>query len=168
MVLLVQTERIKEALKRYSSLNLEKDISEYLKSDIIPHSNPEHSHLSKMRSIAEEMNYQRLIGIQDPYCKNKELSRSELRLIKNQIFTIINILVSIFSIIIAIWIWCKSWAIPMRIIAALSSGLVIAIAEIVVYNHYLSSIQKRQEFERKRPAKKEIINTTRFEGRKNT
>lgn len=153
MVLLVQTERIKEALKRYSSLNLEKDISEYLKSDIIPHSviidvstslkninhdlkkedsldyilrgtyiylekkihkkNPEHSHLSKMRSIAEEMNYQRLIGIQDPYCKNKELSRSELRLIKNQIFTIINILVSIFSIIIAIWIWCKSWAIPM-------------------------------------------------------
>ncbi|EMR08441.1 hypothetical protein PNEG_03273 [Pneumocystis murina B123] len=121
-----------------------------------------------MHSIAEEMNYQRLIGIQDPYYKNKELSKNELRLIKNQIFTIINILVSIFSIIVAIWIWCKNWTIPMRIITALSSGIVIAIAEIVLYNHYLSSIKKRQEFERNKPLKKEIINTIKFEGCKNT
>ncbi|KTW27667.1 hypothetical protein T552_02107 [Pneumocystis carinii B80] len=208
MVLLVQTERIKETLKRYSSLNIGKDISEYLKSDFIPHSviidisaslkninhdiqkkedtldyilrgtyiyhekktqknNTKQNHLLKMHSIAQEIDYQRLIGIHDPYYKNKELSKTELRLIKNQIFTIINILVTIFSIIIAIWIWCKNWNIPMRIIAALSSGILIAIAEIVLYNHYLSSIKKRQDFQRNKPIKKEIINSIKFQG-KNT
>ncbi|KAG4302612.1 hypothetical protein PCANB_001228 [Pneumocystis canis] len=208
MVLLVQTERIKNALEKYSSLNnndKKKDISEYLKSNFIPHiiiadvsttlksisrnieeerknsldyilkgtyvynekkKNQEKKsskeHILKLRSIAKEMEYQRLIGGKTDNYENKKFNKYESQLIKTQILTIINILISIFSVITAVWLWCKNWIISTRIITALSSGILIAIAEIIIYNQYLSKIKKRREFEKKRHEKKEIINTTKF------
>ncbi|KAG5440586.1 hypothetical protein PCK2_000411, partial [Pneumocystis canis] len=106
--------------------------------------------MSKLRIIAEEMEYQRLIGGKTHNYENKKFNKHEYQLIKTQILTIINILISIFSVITAVWLFCKNCLIPtslsftnQRIITALSSGILIAIAEIVIYNQYLSNIKKK-------------------------
>ncbi|KAG4304634.1 hypothetical protein PORY_002027 [Pneumocystis oryctolagi] len=206
MVLLVQTQRIRDALEKYSLLNNEKDVSKYFKSNFIPHhiiidvsttlKNISHNieekrksslnyilkgtyvyheqkkiqekthkqkEMSKIYSIAKEIEYQRLIGENSFYYKNKEPNKYEFQLIKSQICTIINILVSIFSIITAVWIWSKHWTISARVVSAISSGVLIAIAEIFIYNQYLSKVEEKHKLEKKINEKKEIINSIKFE-----
>ncbi|CCJ28580.1 unnamed protein product [Pneumocystis jirovecii] len=167
MVLLIQTRRIKDALEKYSSLDDKKNISEYLKNNFIPHfiiaDEIQQEHILKIRSIAKEIEYQKLIGTKLPNYKNGKFNKDEYQLIKNQIFAIINILISVFSVIIAIWIWCKNWIMPMRVIASISSGILITTAEIFIYNQYLSKLEKKRKIEKKKQEKRKIINSTKFE-----
>lgn len=82
--------------------------------------------------------------------------------IKEQITTIFNILVSVASVVYAIWYWTNSsgyFALEVRILLCLFFGLLILVAEIVVYNSYLNKIEVAKQNEKNKKVKKTIIKT---------
>lgn len=89
-----------------------------------------------------------------PAQMNKEL--------KNYVTTIINILLSVVSVAYAIWYWTDtSWKLETsyRVLLSLFFGLVVLVAEVVVYLGYLNKIEEARKAERKKKEVKKVIKT---------
>ena len=80
--------------------------------------------------------------------------------IKEQITTVFNIIVSVLSVVVAIWYWTNSSmnASPQyRILLCLFFGILVLIAEVVVYNSYLRKIDEAKDKEKTIEEKKKVI-----------
>lgn len=83
--------------------------------------------------------------------------------IKSHITTIFNVLVSVGSVVYAIWYWTEtSWKIndAYRVLLCLFFGLLILVAEVVVYLGYLNKIDDARAKERSKVEVKKVIRTT--------
>lgn len=80
--------------------------------------------------------------------------------IREQMTTVFNILVSVVSVVFAVWYWSGSstW-LPLhyRVILCLFFGILILVAELVVYNSYLRKISDAKEKERAKIEKKKVV-----------
>lgn len=80
--------------------------------------------------------------------------------IREQITTVFNVLVSVVSVVFAVWYWSGSstW-LPLhyRVILCLFFGILILVAELVVYNSYLRKISDAKEKERAKIEKKKVV-----------
>lgn len=91
---------------------------------------------------------------QTPVQAHKEL--------RHQLTTIVNILISVGSVVYAIWYWTESsWGLPnsYRVLMCLFFGLLILVAETVVYLGYLNKIEDAKIRERKKKEVKTVVNT---------
>lgn len=79
---------------------------------------------------------------------------------KSHITTIFNILISVLSVVYAIWYWTDtSWKIKdsYRVLLCVFFGLLILVAEVVVYLSYLNKIEEAKIKERKKKEVKTVI-----------
>lgn len=124
--------------------------------------------MEKLRLQEKEKEYKQLVQPQaqfdtlyeptvehiTPAQMNKEL--------KNYITTIVNILISVASVVYAIWYWTDtSWNLPdsYRVLLCLFFGLLILVAEVVVYLGYLNKIEDARKAERQKKEIKKVIKT---------
>lgn len=80
--------------------------------------------------------------------------------VKSHITTIFNILISVASVVYAIWYWTdSSWKIKdsYRVLLCLFFGLLILVAEVVVYMSYLNKIDEAKIKERNKKEVKKVI-----------
>ncbi|KAH3680572.1 hypothetical protein WICMUC_000246 [Wickerhamomyces mucosus] len=83
--------------------------------------------------------------------------------INEQLTTILNIFISVGSVVYAIWYWTKNYNnLPFRILLCLFFGILILIAEVVVYNSYLNKISKARKLERNKKEIKKVVDTIVF------
>ncbi|SGZ54950.1 CIC11C00000000890 [Sungouiella intermedia] len=81
---------------------------------------------------------------------------------KSHITTIFNIFISVASVVYAIWYWTdSSWKIKdsYRVLLCLFFGLLILVAEVVVYMSYLNKIDEAKIKERNKKEVKKVIRT---------
>lgn len=86
--------------------------------------------------------------------------------VDRQLTLIINILVTVVACSIAVWTAARRWDTPQRLALSMSSSIVLAIAEVVVYWGYINRLQDARTKEKKRVEKKEITETWVIEPRK--
>lgn len=80
--------------------------------------------------------------------------------VREQVTTVFNVLVSVVSVVFAIWYWTGSstrLALHYRVIICLFFGILVLVAEVVVYNSYLRKISDAKVKERSKKEKKKIV-----------
>ena len=85
-----------------------------------------------------------------------EITFADLR---RQIALIINVLVSVIACAIAIWVVSRWWDTPIRLALSISGGMLVAVAEVVIYGAYLRRIAEAKRKEQTVIEKKEILDT---------
>lgn len=126
--------------------------------------------MEKLRLRAKEEEYQRLINpsLQANTLYEQKFDEQELtpaqahKELKSQLTTIVNVLISVGSVVYAIWYWTdSSWKLQdsYRILLCLFFGLLVLVAEVVVYMGYLNRIEEAKIRERKKKEVKKIITT---------
>lgn len=79
---------------------------------------------------------------------------------KSHVTTIFNIFISVASVVYAIWYWTdSSWKLKQsyRVLLCLFFGLLILVAEVVVYMAYLQKVEDAKIKERKKKEVKKVI-----------
>lgn len=91
----------------------------------------------------------------------EELTPAQMnKQIKEQITTVFNILLSVVSVVFAIWYWSGSSMnidVPYRVLLCLFFGILVLVAEVVVYNSYLNKIEEARALERSKKEKKKVL-----------
>lgn len=77
--------------------------------------------------------------------------------ISRQMTLILNVLVSIFACGAAVWMMARHWQTPARLAVAMAGGLLVGVAEVVVYSGYLRRIGEAKRESGKLKEVKEIV-----------
>lgn len=130
--------------------------------------------MEKLRLQAREDDYQRLVqkSQRDPFKLyeqkvdddwNPARAHKEVR---SHITTIFNIFISVVSVVYAVWYWTSS-SVRMkdsyRVLLCLFAGILILVAEVVVYLGYLNKIEDARVRERSKKEVKKVIQTIKLE-----
>jgi hypothetical protein len=86
--------------------------------------------------------------------------------VDRQLTLIINVLVTVVACSIAVWVAARRWDTPQRLALSMSSSIVLAIAEVVIYWGYINRLKDARNKEKKKVEKKEIMETWVIEPRK--
>lgn len=129
--------------------------------------------LDRLRAQMDELEYQEIVkqrklnmAVMND-AEDEELSPSQMnKQIKEQITTVFNILISVVSVVVAIWYWSRNshiLEVHHRVLLCLFFAILVLVAEVVVYSSYLRKIDEarkteRSKKERKRVVKKIVIN----------
>ncbi|GAV55476.1 hypothetical protein ZYGR_0AV01070 [Zygosaccharomyces rouxii] len=134
----------------------------------IPRSNykPEFKkYLEHLKLQQEEKDYQQLIrsdaGLSTYQDEEKPVTPAQInRELKEQVTTVFNILVSVISVSFAFWYWSGSssgMALHYRVLISLFFGILVLIAEVVVYNSYLQRISDARAKEKVKTEKTKVV-----------
>ena len=89
-----------------------------------------------------------------------ELTPSQInKQIKEQVTTVFNVLVSVISVVVAIWYWTGSstnFPIHVRLLLCLFFGILVLVADVVVYNSYLKKLEEAKVKEKTKVEKKKV------------
>lgn len=103
------------------------------------------------------------------YDDDSQLTPAQMnKQIKEQVTTIFNILVSVVSVVFAIWYWSGSssrFPVGIRILLCLFFGILVLVAEVVVYNGYLQKLNEAKVKERSKREKKRVVKTIKISGK---
>lgn len=130
-------------------------------------------HLDNLRCKLREKEYQEMIksnstetlglGNSVDDSNTPDLTPSQInKQIKEQVTTVFNILLSVVSVIVAIWYWSGSssrFPVEIRILLCLFFGLLVLLAEVVVYNGYLQRLNEAKTKEKSKKERKKVIKT---------
>lgn len=134
--------------------------------------------LDSLRYKLREKEYQDMIkeeplinNIHDTRIDNPDtinLTPSQMnRQIREQITTVFNILLSVVSVVFAIWYWSRSssrFPVEIRILLCLFFGILVLVADVVVYNGYLRKLDESKVKERSKREKKKVVKTIQISG----
>lgn len=125
--------------------------------------------MEQLRIKAKEQEYQRLIkpkqefqtlydnSFDDPISPAQ--AHKEL---KGQLTTIVNVLISVGSVVYAIWYWTDSsmkLQDSYRILLCLFFGILVLVAEVVVYMSYVNKVEEAKIKERNKVEIKQLVKT---------
>ena len=79
--------------------------------------------------------------------------------VDRQMALILNVLLSIVACAAAIWIAAKWWSTPARLALSMSGGMLVGVAEVVVYSGYIRRLGEAKGKERAVKEVKEVVNT---------
>ena len=90
-----------------------------------------------------------------------ELTPSQInKHIKEQVTTVFNVLVSVISVVVAIWYWTGSstnFPVHVRLLLCLFFGILVLVADVVVYNSYLKKLEEAKVKEKTKVEKKKVL-----------
>ncbi|SCV01587.1 LAME_0G17194g1_1 [Lachancea meyersii CBS 8951] len=119
--------------------------------------------LDRLRLELNEQEYQEMVkrdGLTTFHDEDNLTPAQMNKQVKEQVTTVFNILVSVVSVVFAAWYWSGSSAGMKphnRIILCLFSGILILVAEVVVYNSYLRKIDEARKREKSKREVKTVI-----------
>ena len=79
--------------------------------------------------------------------------------VNREVALVINVLVSIIACAIAIWVVSRWWDTPIRLALSLSGSILVAVAEVVVYNGYLRRVTEAKGEEQKKKERREVLDS---------
>ncbi|GMM35467.1 Vph2 protein [Saccharomycopsis crataegensis] len=145
--------------------------------------------LQRLRNLEEERRYQEMAYSDKTTIYDKSLSihqDTRLRLdggedddvslspsqfskqVKEQMTTILNILITAGSVAFAVWYWTKTSmtnvSISTRVFLSMAFGFLVLVAEVVVYNGYLRRMDDAKQTERRKKEKKKVVKTITIKG----
>lgn len=123
--------------------------------------------MKKLRLQAKEDEYQKLVRpselystLYDNYGQEMITPAAASKQLKNQITTMVNVFISVASVAYAVWYWTASsmkmkdsW----RVLLSLFSGILVLVAEVVVYMGYLNRIEEAKLRERNKKEVKKVV-----------
>lgn len=133
--------------------------------------------MNKLRAQQQELEYQRLIHPERSDISSVDdlqdalTPAQETKVLKEQLSTIVNIIISVVSVAYATWYWAGSSAglpVASKLLLSLSTSIVILIAEVVIYLGYLNRVSQARTMERAKREKTEVIKSISFAGTNNT
>ena len=93
--------------------------------------------------------------------EDDELTPSQInKQIKEQVTTVFNVLVSVISVVVAIWYWTGSstnFTVHVRLLFCLFFGILVLVADVVVYNSYLKKLEEAKVKEKTKVEKKKVL-----------
>ncbi|AJS39960.1 Vph2p [Saccharomyces cerevisiae YJM1083] len=93
--------------------------------------------------------------------EDDELTPSQInKQIKEQVTTVFNVLVSVISVVVAIWYWTGSstnFPVHVRLLLCLFFGILVLVADVVVYNSYLKKLEEAKLKEKTKVEKKKVL-----------
>ncbi|SCU89974.1 LANO_0D07096g1_1 [Lachancea nothofagi CBS 11611] len=119
--------------------------------------------LGRLRLEQDEKEYQDMVRRDKlaTFHDDEALTPAQMsKQVKEQITTVFNILVSVVSVVFAAWYWSGSSAGMKphnRIFLCLFGGILILVAEVVVYNSYLRKIDEARVRERSKKEVKTVV-----------
>lgn len=125
--------------------------------------------MKRLRLEAKENEYQRLVNptpefntlYEAKYDEHAPTPAQAHKELKSHVTTIFNVFVSVASVVYAIWYWTdSSWGLKdsYRVLLCVFFGLLILVAEVVVYMGYLNKISEARTKERTTKEIKSVIN----------
>lgn len=125
--------------------------------------------METLRLKAKEDEYQALVNPAPQYKTLYEVSTKEqasaaqtIKETKSHLTTIFNVLISVASVVYAIWYWTDtSWKLSnaYRVLLCLFFGILVLVAEVVVYMGYLNKIEDARVKERNKKEVKKVVKT---------
>ncbi|KAI5967579.1 VPH2 [Candida margitis] len=125
--------------------------------------------MEKLRLEAQEAEYRKLINPDPEHTTLYDTSNQEYvspvqahKELKNQLTTIVNVFISVGSVSYAVWYWtASSWGLrdSYRVLLTVFFGLLVLVAEVVVYMGYLNKIEEARAKESKKKEVKKVIKT---------
>ncbi|CAG90444.2 DEHA2G09834p [Debaryomyces hansenii CBS767] len=125
--------------------------------------------MEQLRLKNKEEEYQRLIRPKQEFNTLYDNGSEEIitpaqahKELKSQLTTIVNILISVGSVVYAIWYWTDSsmkLQDGYRILLCLFFGILVLVAEVVVYMSYLNKIEEAKVKERNKLEVKKLVRT---------
>lgn len=144
------------------------------KNEDLPKSKEFVEMMEKLRLQAKEDEYQRLINKSkaDPFAlyeqkEDKDWNPAQAsKEVRSHVTTIFNILVSVCSVVYAIWYWTDSSAgmkNSIRVLLCVFAGILVLVAEVVVYMGYLNRIEDARIRERNKKEIKKVVQTIKID-----
>lgn len=127
--------------------------------------------MEKLRRQEEEKEYMAMIGSSTNGALNNfhsvggdddiELTPGQqVKQVKEQLTTILNIAISVASVAFAIWYWSanySNWSLALRTLLSIFGALLTVVAETVVYLGYKRRVKEAAVKERKKKEKKSVV-----------
>ena len=88
--------------------------------------------------------------------EDDEISYAE---VNRQMALIANVLISILACSVALWMVAKYWSVPARLALSMGGGVLVGVAEVVVYAVYLGRLNDARAKGKKEIEIKEVIKT---------
>jgi hypothetical protein len=124
--------------------------------------------MEQLRLKQKEMEYQKLLNPSPSFSTLYDSNDTKMSIhqqtkeAKSHLTTIFNIIISVGSVVYAIWYWTEtSWnlASSWRVLLCLFFGLLVLVAEVVVYMSYLNKIDSARSTESSKKEMKKIVKT---------
>ena len=113
--------------------------------------------MEQLRLQQQEREYQELVGVSFKSEADRiETPGAMVKEVKEQLSTIVNVLLSVFSVGYAVWYWSGTsthWAVPTRTLMSVLASLLVVVAETGVYLGYKYRISEARKAEQ---AKQEV------------
>lgn len=130
--------------------------------------------MGSLRKRAQEEEFQKLVkpriqfGSLYDTPEDEDISPAKAhKELKNEITTIVNVIISVVSVVWACWYWTDSSMNiqdSYRVLLCISFGLLVLVAEVVVYMGYINRIEEAKAKERSKKETKKVVKTIgRFE-----
>lgn len=123
--------------------------------------------MERLRLEAQEAEYKRLINPAPEHSTLYDTTNDEYispvqahKELKNQLTTIVNVFISVGSVSYAVWYWtASSWGLrdSYRVLLTVFFGLLVLVAEVVVYMGYLNKIEEARAREYSKKEVKKVI-----------
>jgi hypothetical protein len=110
--------------------------------------------MARLRKQQEEAEYRALTSSAPVEEEEEDMTWKET---KNQISVVFNIILSVFAASAAVWKVASGWGVPQRLAAAFVSGLVVAVAEVVLFVGYLRRLEEARKREGREKEKKGVV-----------
>lgn len=98
-----------------------------------------------LRERLEEESYQRMV--EGPSVSSLADNRNDLRELRNQLSTIVNVIISIFTAAMASWYWTSRWSTGGRVLTSLGSAIALGAIETFLYYRYRVKIEQGRAHE---------------------
>lgn len=109
-----------------------------------------------LRERLDEESYQRMVSGGTNFALAE--TRNDLRELRNQLSTIVNVIISIFTAAMASWYWTTSWTTGSRVLSALGSAIGLGAIEAFLYFRYRAKIEQGKHFEAQTKSRSRVKN----------
>ncbi|ORY87550.1 endoplasmic reticulum-based factor for assembly of V-ATPase-domain-containing protein [Protomyces lactucae-debilis] len=117
-----------------------------------------------METLAQQLHerdYQALLqdgSLHRPLLSGGNLAESaeDLRNLRNQLSTIVNVGLSIMTAAMAAWFWLSSWSLPTRVLACLGSALGLGCIEVFLYLRYVTKVDQAKAYDKRLPSNSKV------------
>lgn len=135
--------------------------------------------MKELKAREQELEYQKMVNkddrektlrvmieVEEERRQGQDHNASQMaKEIRSEITVIVNVLVSLISVVYAIWYWSGTsthMSIESRVLWSLFFGLLVLVAEVVVFGGYLRKIQDARAHERAKSDRHEVVETFTF------
>lgn len=116
--------------------------------------------MRRLRAAEQEREYQRMLSPEQQAraarSTDARAAPGEIKAVKEQLATIVNVLVSVVAVAWALWTWSRAWPVAARTLLALAGAIAACAADAAIYLGYHRKVGEARKAERAKVERREI------------